>query len=76
MLFAAESISGGAPTNPKIQKWEYAHYRPGAQDENVPWEKVEAKLNEMGDQGWELISVNAHNGSWVSSAYYIFKRAK
>ncbi|MCX7145899.1 MAG: hypothetical protein NT042_06780 [Sulfuritalea sp.] len=55
-------------------KWEYTHYRPAGKDTDMS--EIMAKLNELGNDGWEVFSVNAHNGSWVTSAVYILKRRK
>lgn len=56
-------------------RWEYTAYWP-SQDDKLELQAILRKLNEMGEDGWELISVNAHNGSWLQSACYIFKRPK
>jgi len=74
--FAADPPSKVSPAKPSVTQWEYTYYCPGSEQDNVPMLHIMKKLNEMGDQGWELISVNAHNGSWVRTAVYIFKRRK
>ena len=56
-----------------VDRWEYTVYTPDPDfEKNMPL--ILNKLNEMGNQGWELVSINAHNGSWIGTAYYVFKR--
>lgn len=69
---AVDSIS---PVAVRPQQWEYSVFWP-KDEPTLSMTQIMAKLDEMGDQGWELVSVNAHNGSWLESACYIFKRRK
>lgn len=58
-------------------QWEYTYYYPGDRDDGVSLgSTIIPKLDAMGADGWELIEVKAHNGSWVQSAVYFFKRKK
>ena len=45
-----------------MDKWEYMRYSPRMRDDLVE------KLNEFGQQGWELVCMDAING------YYMLKR--
>lgn len=56
------------PLSP-AQKWEYKTIRRST-DGNI----TDAEMNALGDQGWELASTNAVNGS--SQMMFIFKRLK
>ena len=64
-----------AATSATTPRWEYTYFWP-KNDPGVNMSQIMSRLNEMGDQGWELISVNAHNGSWLDSACYILRRSK
>ena len=50
-----------------MAKWEYLVYDVGLNNEP---KELERKLNEMGSEGWELVSVD-----WYGSIF-IFKREK
>lgn len=54
-----------------MQQWEYLieQFTRGNLS-GGDWEKVKAKLNDLGQQGWELIAVDSSNGR------YFFKRPK
>lgn len=76
LTVAINPSSASSAEAPAAIRWEYTYYFPGTQEANIPMKQIMQKLNEMGNQGWELITINAHNGSWVQSACYVFKRRK
>lgn len=47
--------------------WQYKHIRQNLDEEEPPDEK---KLNELGTEGWELVTVFSHE----TIAHYYFKR--
>ena len=51
-------------------KWEYKIYIA----DNKSQYKLTQTLNNIGNQGWELITVNAYQGSWKHQAFFIFKK--
>lgn len=76
LIVANNLYSAPTAVNPTGIRWEYTYYIPGSAEDNVPMEQIMQRLNEAGNQGWELVSINAHNGDWVSCACYVFKRRK
>jgi len=76
LAVAANPPRAQSSVTPSGIRWEYTYYSPGTREDNIPMSQIMQKLNEMGDQGWELMSINAHNGSWVKCACYVFKRRK
>lgn len=61
LILSILSISA-ATQQPKPQQWEY----------KFEWNIKEKKANELGAQGWELVSVN----TITNVQEYAFKRAK
>jgi len=47
-----------------MKKWEYKHYN---------CRLIEEELNDLGDDGWELVS---HTAVAAMGQYYVFKREK
>jgi len=54
-----------------MQKWEYTYdcLQVGSDD-------VLAHLNQMGSQGWELVSATTHLSSGIVNYTFFFKRPK
>ena len=52
-------------------KWEYIVYQT---DRAINRMNLWIDLNDFGKEGWELITVNEHLGSWKTEALFIFKR--
>ena len=52
-------------------KWEYLVY---PTDRGINLMDLRIDLNDFGKEGWELITVNEHLGSWKTEALFIFKR--
>ena len=52
-------------------KWEYIVYQT---DRAINRMNLWIDLNDFGKEGWELITVNEHQGSWQTEALFIFKR--
>ncbi len=62
-----------SPSGQDYQRWEYKTFVLDAKKMNDP--KYVQPLNELGDQGWELVSTSPGN-TVVSQMVYIFKRPK
>ena len=52
-------------------KWEYKVFKAHMDMTNSD---LSINLNHFGKEGWELITVNEHLGSWKTEALFIFKR--
>jgi hypothetical protein len=48
---------------PEMPRWEYQHLTLGSDWKKVKPEELDEVLAELGEDGWEVVSVYTHHGS-------------
>ena len=75
LLLPLVTLCPCAAQEPTPVKWEYMYYYAGENGAEPRFRDIMKKINELGEQGWELIRAPSMEGI-LNTGVYIFKRPK